>query len=186
MSLPVGFVPWARLFQLGKRKKFPSNPTLISRVVTPSPAPETRSQAILLPKLPSTAFPKFTVPLLSFLIGMFPPSLHLPFRDWLVEPVVSSPSAYSKGRLPALLRKLGTQQRKNLTCALVLWAMPCLQNLSYFTRSRNRIATSTSAAATGTSLIDLVHPPILLISRVEERGLLHLCFMPRVPTLIRI
>lgn len=89
----------------------------------------------------------------------------------MVEPVVSSPSAYSKGRRSPE----GTQQRKNLTCALVLWAMPCLQNLSYFTRSRNRIATSTSAAATGTSLIDLVHPPILLISRAEERGLLHLC-----------
>lgn len=39
-----------------------------------------------------------------------------------------------------------------LTCALVLLAMPCLQNLSYFTRSRNRIATSRSAAATASHL----------------------------------
>lgn len=29
-----------------------------------------------------------------------------------------------------------------------------------------------------TSLIDLVHPPILLISRAEVRGFLHLCFIP--------
>ncbi len=47
MGFPVGFVPWEIHFQLGKRKKFPSNPTLISRAVTPSPAPETRSIAIL-------------------------------------------------------------------------------------------------------------------------------------------
>jgi hypothetical protein len=117
----------------------------------------------------------------------------LPLKEWNI--IVEPPSAFiSLGVqslvlcffvdqfLLSLLVPLGTQQRKNLTCAFVLWAMPCLQNLSYFTRSRNRIATSTSAAATGTSLIDLVHPPILLISRAEERGLLHLCFMPRVPT----